>query len=232
MRFEKPLIKAKLISRYKRFLADVRLESDSVITVHCANSGSMKTCLGDDWPVYISDSGNPKRKYLYTLEMIHNGTCWIGLNTHLANKIVKEAIENGIISELSGYSSIRTEVKYSENSRIDILLEKENSLCYVEIKNVSMVQDGVYRFPDSVTTRGTKHLNDLMKMIDEGHRAVMIYCIQRSDGDCFEPADDIDPKYSATLQEAISHGVEAYAYLAEVEPTGIAIREKVEIRLK
>lgn len=232
MRFEKPLIKAKLINRYKRFLADVRLESDSVITVHCPNSGSMKTCLGEDWPVCISDSGNPKRKYLHTLEMIHNGKCWIGLNTHLANKIVKEAIENGVISELAGYSSIRTEVKYSENSRIDILLEEDNKLCYVEIKNVSMVQDGIYRFPDSVTTRGTKHLNDLMKMIDEGHRAVMIYCIQRSDGDYFEPAYEIDPKYSATLQEAIAHGVEAYAYLAEVDPTRIIISRKVEIRLK
>lgn len=232
MRFEKPLIKAKLINRYKRFLADVRLESDSVITVHCANSGSMKTCLGDEWPVYISDSGNPKRKYLHTLEMTYNGKCWIGVNTHLANKIVKEAIENGTIKQLTGYSTIRTEVKYSENSRIDILLEEDDKRCYVEIKNVSLVQHGVYRFPDSVTTRGTKHLHDLMKMIEEGHRAVMIYCIQRSDGEFFEPAYDIDPKYSATLKEAISCGVEAYAYIAEVLPEGIELKDEIEIRLK
>jgi len=232
MRFEKPLIKAKLINRYKRFLADVRLESDSVITVHCPNSGSMKTCLGEDWPVYISDSGNPKRKYLHTLEMIHNGRCWIGLNTHLANKIVKEAIENGTIKQLAGYSEIRTEVKYSENSRIDILLENDKEKCYVEIKNVSMVQEDVYRFPDSVTTRGTKHLNDLMKMIDEGHRAVMVYCIQRSDGEYFEPAYDIDPKYSETLNLALDHGVEAYAYIAEINPTSIELKEEIEIRLK
>jgi len=232
MRFEKPLIKAKLINRYKRFLADVRLESDSVITVHCPNSGSMKTCLGKEWPVYISDSGNPKRKYLHTLEMIHNGNCWIGVNTHLANKIVKEAIENGTIKHLSNYTTIRTEVKYSDNSRIDILLENEDNKCYVEIKNVSMVQDGVYRFPDSVTTRGTKHLHDLMKMIDEGHRAVMIYCIQRSDGDYFEPAYDIDPTYSEALHKAKNHGVEAYAYIANVTSEGIYLQRETEIKLK
>ena len=232
MRFDKPLIKAKLINRYKRFLADVQLESDSVITVHCPNSGSMKTCLGEGWPVFISDSGNPKRKYLHTLEMIHNGICWIGVNTHLANKLVKEAIENGTISQLQNYSNLKTEVKYSDNSRIDILLENENELCYVEIKNVSMVLNGVFQFPDSVTKRGTKHLNDLMKMVDEGHRAVMIYCIQRSDGAYFEPAYDIDLEYSKALHVALQHGVEAYAYLADINENEIKITNEIEIKLK
>jgi sugar fermentation stimulation protein A len=153
MQFDQKLIPGYFIKRYKRFMVDLRLESGEIVTAHCPNSGSMKSCLGTDWPVRLSQSGNPKRKLKFTLEMIHNGICWIGVNTILANRIVQEAIETTKIPELAGYDSLRREVKYSNNSRIDILLEKVNEKCYVEIKNVTLVEDDVYKFPDAVTAR-------------------------------------------------------------------------------
>lgn len=231
MKFSQKLFKGFFLKRYKRFLVDLQLECGELVTAHCPNSGSMKSCMGDNWPVCLSESDNPKRKLKYTLEMIHNGKCWIGLNTILANRIIQEAIETDQISELAGYSSLRREVKYSDNSRIDILLEKPSEKCYVEIKNVSLIEDEIYKFPDSVTTRGTKHLNDLMKMKQAGHRAVLLFCIQRSDGKWFEPAKDIDSVYSETLKKAVNTGVEVLCYRADVQPDWIEIVEKINFKL-
>lgn len=232
MIFNEPLISGILLKRYKRFLADIKLDSGEFITAHCPNSGSMKTCKEPGWKVMVSDSKNPKRKLRYTWEMVHNSTCWIGINTQVPNKIAKEAVENGTISELSGYDSIRSEVKYGQNSRVDLLLSNENELCYVEVKNVTLVeQDGFYRFPDAVTERGRKHLFELMEVKKNGHRAVMLFAIQRSDGGIFKPADEIDPAYGQSLREAYKCGVEILPYLADVSPNEIRLTKRVEFDL-
>ncbi len=227
MKFQQTLIPGNFVRRYKRFLADVCMESGEIVTAHCPNSGSMKSCLREEWQVRLSRSDKPSRKLKYTLEMIHNGTCWIGVNTILANRIGQEAIETGGIPELAGYDSLRREVKYSDSSRIDILLEKAAEKCYVEIKNVTLVENGIYKFPDAVTARGTKHLHDLMKMKQAGHRAFLLFLIQRSDGSWFEPAEEIDSLYAKTLQDAANAGVEILCYRAEVQPDGIEVVERV-----
>ncbi len=232
MDFTQPLLAGKLIKRYKRFLADVELENGTVVTAHCPNSGSMKTCAEPGWEVRLSRADNPKRKLKFTWELVHNGTCWIGINTHLANKLAAEAIETGWIPELSGYTSLRTEVRYGQNSRVDILLESESKRCYVEVKNVTLVEaDGVYRFPDAVTKRGLKHLHELREMVAQGYRAVMLFAIQRSDGSHFEPATQIDPEYATALKEAYAAGVEILPYRAEIDPQHIELKHKTEFNL-
>ncbi len=229
MKFERKLIEGILIKRYKRFLADIRLTDGKPLTVHCPNSGSMKTCKEPGWKVMISDSYNPKRKLRYTWEMIHNGNCWIGINTHLPNHLAEEGIHNGVIKELQGYEHIQREVKYGKNSRIDLLLTKSSQKCYVEVKNVTLVEDGYYQFPDAVTERGRKHLYEMTEMVRQGHRAVMLYVIQRSDGKRFKPANHIDPNYASTLKEALQNGIVIIAYRADVSPEKINIKETVEV---
>jgi sugar fermentation stimulation protein A len=168
MNFNQTLIPGKLIKRYKRFLADIELESGEVITAHCPNSGSMKTCQTQDWKVMLSYHSNPKRKYQYTWEMIHNEICWIGINTGIPNQIVEESIKNKTIHALGGYTEIKREVRYGQNSRIDIFLKNDRQICYVEVKSVTLVEDdGFYSFPDSVTERGRKHLYELIEMVKQ-----------------------------------------------------------------
>jgi len=232
VRFDQQLVPATLIRRYKRFLADVRLDDGSKLTVHCANSGSMKGCMGEGWPVLLSDSRNPKRKLRWTWELVHNGRCWIGVNTHLANGLAVEAITSGVIAELAGFSGLKREVPYGEKSRVDILLERNGARCYVEVKNVTMVDSkGRYSFPDAVTQRGQKHLKELTRTVTGRERGVILFVIQRSDGGTFSPADDIDPLYGKLLRDAVAAGVEALAYRADVEPTGIEIIEPIPIVL-
>lgn len=232
MNFSSPLIAGHLIKRYKRFLADVVVESGELLTVHCPNSGSMKSCTGEGWPVMISRSPTPHRKLPYTLEMTHNGKTWIGINTQLPNKIVLEGIQTGAIPELAGYPAHRTEVPYGTNSRIDILLENAGQLCYVEVKNVTLVEaDGINYFPDAVTSRGLKHLQELTAMIRQGHRAALVFLIQRSDGVSFRPAAHIDPKYALGLREAQKNGLLILPYHAEVMPHAITITGKLDYYL-
>lgn len=228
MRFESPLTPGKLIQRFKRFLADIELENGKVITVHCPNSGSMKSCDTKGWDVLLSYHDNPKRKYAYTWEMVYNGKCWIGINTGIPNKIAEEAIRADQISELIGYTDIKREVRYGKNSRIDLLLMKDTQNCFVEVKNVTLVEDdGDYYFPDAVTERGRKHLLELSDMIELGHRAVMLFVVQRSDGNRFKPAKHIDPAYSESLQKAHAQGVEILVYAAKVRPDSISIHNQV-----
>lgn len=228
MKFEIPLNPGKLIKRYKRFLADIELDSGEIITAHCPNSGSMKTCDNPGWKVMLSESDNPKRKYKFTWEMVHNGKCWVGINTIIPNIISEKAIKSNDIPELSGYDEIKREVKYGNNSRIDILLKSGNELCYVEVKNVTLVEeDGNYYFPDSVTNRGLKHLHELMEMKKQGHRAVMMFVIQRSDGKIFKPAAHIDQKYAEGLKNAYENGVEILVRQADVTPTEINLNKKI-----
>ncbi|MDZ7262026.1 MAG: DNA/RNA nuclease SfsA [candidate division KSB1 bacterium] len=229
MKFDQPLIEGTLIQRYKRFLADARLSDGSVVTAHCPNSGSMLSCNLPGSRILLSRSNNPRRKLSYTWELIQVDSVWVGINTNVPNRLVYEALVANQIPELRGYDSIRREVKYGENSRIDLLLEREQDLCFIEVKNVTLVENGVAYFPDAVTQRGTKHLHELMAMVRQGHRAIMFYLIQRKDGRLFKPADSIDPVYGQTLRKAISNGVEILAYQAEVTPWEIRLGQKVRV---
>lgn len=232
MEFKSELISGKLIRRYKRFLADVKLESGQEITVHCPNSGSMKNCANPGWRVLLSKSANLNRKYPFTWELVHNGSCWIGINTGIPNIIAAEAITSGTITELTGYDSLRREVRYGKNSRIDLLLESAAEKCFVEVKSVTLVEDdGNYYFPDAVTERGKKHLLELTDMVKQGHRAIMLYVIQRADGLEFRPAAHIDPAYAEALRLAEKNGVEIAAYRAEITPPEIVIKNSVAVNL-
>jgi sugar fermentation stimulation protein A len=225
------LIKGRLIKRYKRFLADVILEDGSTVTVHCPNSGSMKGCAVPGSLVFLSTSSNQKRKYPLTWEIVKADGVLAGLNTALPNRLVREAIENGTVVELQGYSNIRPEVNYGENSRIDLLLEDGGRSCYVEVKNVTLVEQNRALFPDAVTTRGQKHLRELMRVVADGGRGVIFFTVQRSDGAVLSPADAIDPEYGRLLRQAVSAGVEALAYRALVTAEEIRLTERLPIEL-
>ncbi|WP_417841152.1 DNA/RNA nuclease SfsA [Terasakiella sp.] len=224
MKFETDLIKGKLIKRYKRFMADVELENGDVVTAHCANSGSMLSVKEAGSTVWLSPSNNPKRKLKYTWEIIEVDGQNVGINTSHPNKIVEEAILDGLVPELSGYATLRREVKYGQNSRIDILLEdNEKPTCYVEVKNVTLRRGDNADFPDAVTTRGAKHLRELGDMVEQGHRAVMFYLVQRPDCKVMDIARDIDPTYDAELKTAIKRGVEVICYQCRVETDEINV---------
>ena len=224
MQFEK-LIHGRLIKRYKRFLADIILDDGSQITAHVPNSGAMTSCIEPNCDVWVTFHDNPKRKLKYTLELTKMDENLICTNTGVANKIAIEAIENGVIKELQGYNSLKPEQKYGQNSRIDILLENENQKCYVEIKSVSLKIDDSLAFPDSVTSRGTKHLNELYDMVKDGHRAVMLYVIQRTDDLPFRLACEIDKKYCEAFKEVIKGGVEVLVYHSSINLEEINIKK-------
>lgn len=222
MKFSTTLTKGRLIKRYKRFLADVELEDGATVVAHCANSGSMLGCKEPGSIVYLSPNQNPKAKLDWRWEMIEIDGGLVGINTSHPNRLVEEAIEDGTITELQGYGSMRREVKYGQNSRIDILLE-DPGLCYVEVKNVTLKVGAEAQFPDSVTTRGAKHLRELTQMVEEGHRAVMVYLVQRSDCVHFRPAVDIDPVYANELKAAHTAGVEVLCYQCVLSPSTIEV---------
>lgn len=228
MKFDK-LFKGKLIKRYKRFLADIILDNGEEITAHVPNSGAMTSCIEPNCNVWVSFHDNPKRKLKYTLELTRMGENLICTNTGVANKIAIEAIEKGIIKELQGYSSLKPEQKYGQNSRIDILLENENEKCYVEIKSVSLRIDEMLAFPDAVTSRGTKHLLELNDMVKQGHRAVMLYIIQRTDKLPFRLADEIDKKYAQTFKEVTSKGVEVLVYQSIITTDEIEVKTPLSL---
>lgn len=235
MKFPNPLIRGTLVKRYKRFLTDVELEDGSIVVAHCANSGSMESVKEPGSEVWISPARNPDRKLKFTWELVRVGETLVGINTSLPNMIVSEAIEGGLVPELAGYDSLRREVKYGKNSRIDIFLEAEDKpICYVEVKNTTMrrnLEDGPVEFPDAVTSRGTKHLMELSDMVAEGHRAVMFYLVQREDSDVFTVADDIDPTYAEALQGAIKAGVEVLCYGCTMTPEEIIVSRQLKIAL-
>ncbi|WP_430812799.1 MULTISPECIES: DNA/RNA nuclease SfsA [unclassified Carboxylicivirga] len=222
MKFDTPLVHGTLIRRYKRFLSDIQLDDGTVVLAHCTNSGSMKTCLEEGAEVYLSPAKDPKRKTPYTWEMIKLNGKWVGINTSHPNRIAFEAVKNGEIPQLKGYDHVQREVK-TGNSRIDIMAQKTDETCFIEVKNVTM-KDGAYaRFPDAVTTRGKKHLNELITLKKEGIRAVMLYIIQRSDVEIFAPAPSIDPAYAEALSEAYKAGVEIIPIRVKVSPQAIVI---------
>ena len=226
MQFEK-LIKGKLLKRYKRFLADIILENKEIITAHVPNSGAITSCIEENCDVWITFHDNPKRKLKYTLELTLINENLICTNTGVANKIAIEAIKNGTIKELQNYTSLKPEQKYGQNSRIDILLENENEKCYVEVKSVSLKIDDYLAFPDAVTSRGTKHLNELYEMTLQGHRAVMLYIIQRTDNLPFRLACEIDKKYCELFNEVTKKGVEVLVYQSNIDYENIYIDKKI-----
>ena len=237
MKFPAPLQEAILIRRYKRFLADVELSSGEIITLHCPNTGSMKNCQQPGSRVWFTDSGNEKRKYPCTWQLVEvDGRYLVGINTGLSNSLVEEAIKDGIVSELQGYASVRREVPYGEQrSRIDLLLEdreKAAQRCYIEVKNVSLgLGRGLGEFPDAVTTRGQKHLEELMHISRQGDRAVLFFCVQHEGIDAVRPADEIDPEYGKLLRKAVATGVEVLAYAAEfdLEEGTIVLNRRVSL---
>lgn len=235
MRFPAPLIPATLVKRYKRFLADVMLPTGETVTVHCANPGSM---IGLNVPgarVWLSKSANPNRKLAHSWELIEvdlgAGTEFVGINTGHPNALAAEAIAAGAIPELTGYATIRREVRYGNGSRVDFLLQHPaRPPCYVEIKNVHLMRrPGLAEFPDAVTKRGTKHLQELSVMVAGGARAVMLFLVQIGSAGSFALARDIDPAYGRAFDAARSAGVEALARRCRVTRDGIEVAEAVPI---
>ena len=215
----KGLVHARLIKRYKRFLADVRLDNDEIITVHCPNTGSMKNCVEENAEIWLLDSNNPKRKYRYTWEYLRTSLGHhIGVNAGKANQLVQFAIRDDLVEPLAGYDTIRSEVKYGdENSRIDLLLQDSKKQdCYVEVKSVTLLEDppssGIGYFPDAVSERGAKHLRELIKMSQSDARSVLFFCVQHTGIQEVRPADHIDREYGKLLREALASGVEVLAY--------------------
>ncbi|RJQ43531.1 MAG: DNA/RNA nuclease SfsA [Gaiellales bacterium] len=237
MKLPTPLIEGRLLRRYQRFLADVELADGSVVTAHTPNTGSMRDLCEAGLRVWLYDTGSPRRKYPLSWELVETrGGVLVGINTLRANGLVREAIEDGTVAELQGYDSIRQEVTCgSEGSRIDLLLTGPPGSCYVEVKNVTLVEGGVALFPDAVTTRGARHLRELSRLAAAGHRAVILFCVQRADAREVRPADHIDPAYGLALREAVAAGVEALACRAAVSldrvrlsgPLPVAIRDGV-----
>jgi sugar fermentation stimulation protein A len=235
MRYPAPLMPATLVRRYKRFLADVMLPSGETVTAHCANPGAM---IGLNVPgarVWLSLSNNPKRKLGHSWELIEvdlgGGAELVGINTSLPNALAGEAIAAGVIPELVGYASIRREVKYGKNSRVDFLLEHSaRPPCYVEIKNVHLMRrPGLAEFPDAVTKRGAKHLVELGAMVAAGARAVMLYLVQIGSAERFALARDIDPAYGAAFDTVRALGVEAVARRCRLTRQGIEVAEAIDI---
>lgn len=240
MEYAQPLIPGRLIKRYKRFLADIAFEDGREETVHCANPGSMLSVSTPGSAVWLSRSDNPKRKLPLTLELIETDTGLVGINPMLANRIAEEAIASGRIETLGGYTGIRREVRYGENSRIDLLLEADGRPpCYVEVKSVTLRRSpdtgidtapGLAEFPDAVTTRGAKHLRELSAIVQNGGRAVMLYVAQRADCEQFSVASDIDPGYLEAFSAGRAAGVEMLAVSCSVTPQGIEISNTLAIR--
>lgn len=232
MNFDPPLIKGKLIKRYKRFLADIILEDGTEITAHCANTGAMTGCAPTGATVWLSVSDNPKRKYAHSWQLVELKPYVLAcINTGLTNKLALEALQQQQIIELKGFDECRSEVPYGEeSSRIDFLLSYPQQQVYVEVKHVTLsMEDGVGSFPDAVTKRGQKHLRELIQQLKSGYRAVLLFIIMRSDVSLVTPADWIDAEYGQLLREAIREGVEVLAYGAKIDQYGMVVSREIPV---
>ena len=226
MRFQTPLIPARLIRRYKRFLADCLLDDGREVVAHVANPGSMLGLKDEGARIWLEPNDDPKKKLKYGWRLVElPGGHWAGIDTAVPNRAVGEALRAGAIAELAAYETVRPEVKYGDRSRVDFLLTQPGlPNAYVEVKNVHLRRTGTWaEFPDSVTARGAKHLAELAKMAQAGHRAVMLYVVQRDDCDRLRLAADIDPAYAASFDAARKAGVEAIAYATTISREGVEI---------
>jgi len=232
MRFREPLVVGRLIRRYQRFLADFALDDGTIVTAHCANPGSMRTCLVPGSRGWLSRSDDPRRKLRFTWQIAEVGRARVYVNPIGANQLAREGIETGVVGELDGYASLRSEVSYGARSRVDFLLEGDRGLCYVEVKNATLLlARGVAGFPDAVTKRGLRHLDELCQMVGAGARAVLLFCVSRTDAHALAPADEIDPAFGRALRRAAAAGVELLAYRARVTPREIRLVARVPIEL-
>lgn len=232
MRFQTTLVPGRLVRRYKRFLADVVLDDGREVIAHCANPGAMTGLNDPGMRVWLEPNDDPKKKLRFGWRLLElPDSHWAGIDTSVPNRVVREALENKLIAPLAGYSNVRPEVKYGQASRIDFLLTgKDLPDTYLEVKNVHLCREpGLAEFPDSKTLRGAKHLRELADMRAAGHRAIMLYLVQRTDCAHFRLADDIDPAYAAAFELAINAGVEALCYDTEISTQGVTLRRQIEV---
>lgn len=231
MLYSRPLLLGTLLKRYKRFLADVRLEDGSVVLAHVPNSGSMLGVKDPGSLCYLSEAANPDRKLKFTLEIVKSGPTLVGVNTSLTNKLVREALENKIIPEWSDYTEIQAEVKINPKTRLDFCLLHKKKKHFIEVKNVSMARPPLAVFPDAVTERGQKHLRELMGLAKKGHGAEVVFIAQRGDVHTFAPCEDIDPEYAKLLRKAFQSGVTVRSFFCDVSPEAIKIVKPLKIQL-
>ncbi len=236
MKLTQPYIEGRLIKRYKRFLVDVALPNGQVITAHTGNTGAMLGCSDPGSRVWLYDTENPKRKYRYSWDLVEDlSGNLIGIHTTRANKLVHEAIDSGIIKELQGYNDIKPEVKYKKShTRFDFLLTNHHQKqdCFLEVKSVTAKRDSKTAiFPDAKSERAKKHLTTLLDAVEQGHRAVIFFCIQRSDASVFRPADEIDPEYGEMLRNVSTAGVETLAYKVTISPKEIYLRDVIQVEI-
>ncbi len=227
--FERPLVPATLVKRYKRFLADVYLEDGGPATVHCPNSGSMLASMEEGAPVFLSPADNPNRKTRFTWEMIFINNGWVGINTGIPNRLTALAAETEALPIFRGATHVRREVKLGEHSRIDVRVDFSDGPLFVEVKNVTLVRDGLAEFPDSVTARGAKHLEELIRVVREGGKAAMVYIVQRGDAEIFAPARAIDPRYAELFFRARRAGVVMNVIQAKVSPEKICLEQELPV---
>jgi len=230
MKFESSLIRGKLIRRWNRFLSEVELENGEIVKAHCPNSGRMTTCNIPGAPVLIRFVDDPKRKLKYTWELINTGSHWVCINTGRANQVAKEALEQKNIPEFAEFSNVRPEFKIGK-SRIDFLLENEVNKCFIEVKSVSYIEKQKCCFPDAITSRGLKHLNELIELKQQGHRAAMLYLVMSDEPKSFKPADHVDPDYGQALRVAHQTGVEIYVYTCLTTEQGMTLARPIPFNL-
>ncbi len=233
MRFVEPLVPANFVRRYQRFLADFRLADGALVTAHCANPGSMATCLQPGARAWLSRAADPRRKLGYTWQIAEVGRARVYVYPSGANQLVREGLESGCVSELAGYTTIRPEVPFGERSRVDFLLEGTTGRCYVEVKSATLkLAPRLAGFPDAVTRRGARHLDELAVVAGRGQRAVLLFCVSRNDARAIAPADAIDPAYGQALRRAVGRGVEVLAYRAVVSPREVRLKQRVPVLIE
>jgi sugar fermentation stimulation protein A len=231
MIFENKLISGQFIKRYKRFFVDVEING-KIITAHCPNTGSMYGLLKKGNKVWLTKSNNPNRKLKYTLQIIQDKKTKVGVNTHLTNKIVKHALENNLIKEFDKNFKIKPETKFGNNTRFDFLITKNNSKAFIEVKNVTLSRiKGIAEFPDAITTRGLKHIEELVKANEKGYKIYILYLIQRNDCKFFKIADDIDPKYSDSLSKAVKKKLNILCFDCKFSTKRIILNKKVKFKI-
>jgi sugar fermentation stimulation protein A len=231
MNFEDKLISGQFVKRYKRFFVDVKIDG-KIITAHCPNTGSMYGLLKKDNKVWLTKSNNPNRKLKYTLQIIQDKKTKVGVNTHLTNKIVLEALQNNLIKEFDKTIEIKPETKFGINTRFDFLVTENNLKSFIEVKNVTLSRKkGIAEFPDAITSRGLKHIKELIKASEKGYKIYILYLIQRNDCKSFKIADDIDPEYSDSLSKAVKKNLNILCFDCKFSPKGIKLNHKVKFKI-
>ncbi len=231
MNFKESLITGVFIKRYKRFFVDIKIDNNT-ITAHCPNTGSMMGLLKKGSKVWLTKSENPKRKLKYTLQLIETQTSKVGINTHLTNKIVLEALNNSIIQDFKNLEVIKTEVKFGSNTRFDFLVSNKITKSFIEVKNVTLSRKkGLAEFPDAITSRGLKHIKELLKASKKGYKIYLLYVIQRNDCDHLKLAKDIDPEYCNLLKKAVKKKLNVLCYDCKFLTKGIKLNRRIKFKI-